>query len=316
MISDYEDCLRDRENATSQEEIDGINKKIEKILKTEDVYMIRPDFTKSLKSQPKKKRRKYENEEQKELNRQKQKAYTQEQKALKEKIYRKLQSPMDILKEVIFEHLEKSPRTKFIPLFTDILVPIPKGTKADYNRIEKVKEVCIDAKKKMDCKQSEYDSGRICFDEMHEEKKNIQKDVINDLKNRKITAIEINKLIRSVYNEYPEKNRHGRVIRLSNGKPKMADARDQNIIKHEAGGWMLQWLYSAHKDEFLKAIKHNKGDVSYVRKYEPCKKVTNKITNLKDIGTLINPESEIVTWDGEEYEIVTRLHEKRNKGVV
>ena len=238
------------------------------------MYMVRPDFTKNLKSQPKKKKRKYENEEQKELHRQKQKAFAQEQKAIKEKVYKKLQSPMDLLKEVIYdpEHLKRSPRTNYIERFTDILAPIPKGAKADYNRIEKIKEVCIEAKKKMDCKQNEYDMGRICFDEMWEEKKNIQKDVINNLKDRKVTSLEINKLIRDVYDGHPELNRSGRVVKLSNGKPKMTDARDQNLVKSETGGWMLQWLYSAHKDEFLKAVKHNKGDVSYVRRYEPDKK--------------------------------------------
>lgn len=314
QIADYEDCLKDREKATTQEALDVINKKIDKILKTEDVYMIRPDFTKDLKSQPKKKKRKkYENEEQRELHRQKQKAYALEQKALKEKVYRKLQSPMDLLKEVVYEHLERSPRTDYILWFTDILAPIPKGAKADYYRIEKIKEVCIEAKKKMDCKQSEYEMGRICFDEMWEEKKNIQSDVINDLKSRKVTALEINKLIRDVYNEHPEQNEHGRVIRLKNGKPKMTDARDQNLVNSESGGWMLQWMYAAHRDEFLKAIKRNKGEVSYVRRYQPEKNCTSnkisKVSSLKDIGKLIKTENVIVSWDGEEYEIFTRKAE-------
>lgn len=305
-IADYEDCIKDREKATTQEEIDEINKKIDKILKTEDVYMVRPDFTKNLKSQPKKKKRKkYENEEQKELKRQKQITYAQEQKTIKEKIYKKLQSPMDILKEVIIENLKRAPRTNYIPLFTDILTPIPKGAKADYYRIEKIKEVCIEAKKKIDCKQSEYDSGKISFDEMTEEKRNIQMDVINDLKGRKVTVIEINKLIRDVYDEHPEKNKHGRVIRLNNGKPKMVDGRDQSIVKYEAGGWMLQWLYSAHRDEFLKAVKQNKGETTYVRRYDPEKNViSKKITNLKDIRELIDLKNEIVTLDGVQYEIV------------
>ena len=172
------------------------------------------------------------------------------------------------------------------------------------NKPEKVKEVCIEAKKKMDWKQCEYDMGRISFDEMLEEKKNIQKDVINDLKSRNVTVLEINKLIRDTYDEHPEKNKHGRVIRLNNGKPKMVDGRDKELIKSEAGGWMLQWLYSAHKDEFLKAVRQNKGDVSYVRKYVPCKNGTNKVSNLKDIGKLVNPENEIVMFNGVEYEIV------------
>lgn len=242
------------------------------------------------------------------MNCQKQIAYAQEQKALKEKIYRKLQSPMDLLKEVVYDpgHLKRSPRTNYIDRFTDILAPIPKGSKADYNRIEKIKEICIEAKKRMDYKQREYDMGRISFDEMWEEKKNIQKDIINDLKGRKVTSLEICKLIRDVYDEHPELNKHGRVIRLKNGKTKMADARDQNLVKSEAGGWMLQWLYTAHKDEFLKAVRRNKGDVSYVRKYEPEKNIKNKVKNLKDIGRLMEPENEIVTWDGERYEIVTR----------
>lgn len=307
-IADYEDCLKDMEKAENQEEIDEINKKIEKILKVEDVYMIRPEFTKNLKSKPKKKRRKkQESDEQRELNRQKQIVYTQGEKVLKEKIYRKLESPMDLLKEVIFEHLVRSPRTKYIDWFTDILAPIPKGAKADYNRIEKIKEICIETKRKMDYKQNEYDMGRISFDEMTEEKKNIQKDVVNDLKGRKVTALEINKLIRDVYDEHPELNKHGRVIRLNNRKPKMVDARDQKLIKNEAGGWMLQWLYTAHRDEFLKAVKKSKGDVSYVRKYEPDKKGTSsKVSDLKDIRKLMEPKNEVVTWDGTEYEIVAR----------
>ena len=311
MVADYEDCLKDREKTATQEEVNEINKKIKKILMKEDVYMIRPDFTKDLKSQPKKtKRKKYEKEEQRELHRQKQKAYALEQKTLKEKLYKRLVSPMDLLKEVVYEHLERSPRTNYIDRFTDILAPIPQGVKMDYYRVEKIKEICLEAKKRMDCKQSEYDVGRISFDEMAEEKKAIQNDIINNLKNRKVTALEINKLIRDVYDEHPELNKHGRVIKLKNGKPKMTDARDQNLVKHESGGWMLQWLYSAHKDEFLKAIKQNKGEVSYVRRYNPDKNCTGgnkryRVSSLKDIGKLVSKENEIVTWDGVEYEIVT-----------
>ena len=298
-IVDYEDCLKDREKATSQKEINEINKKIDKILKTEDVYMVRPDFTKNLKSQPKKKKRKrYRNEEEKEL-------YKKEQKKLKEKIYRKLESPMDLMREVIYGHLVRSPKTNYIERFTDILAPIPKKAKADYNRIDKIKEVCIEAKKRMDHQQNEYDNGKISFDEMWEEKKNIQKDVVNDLQGRKVTSLEINKLVRDVYDEHPELNRHGRVIRLSNGKLKMTDARDQDLIENEVGGWMLQWLYSSHKDEFIKAIKRNKGEVSYVKKHESDKEdISNKAFSLKDIWKSMEQESEVVTWDGTEYEIV------------
>ena len=145
-------------------------------------------------------------------------------------------------------------------------------------------------------------------------KRKLFRDVINNLKDRKVTILEINKLIRDVYDEHPELNKHGRVIKLKNGKPKITDARDQNLVKHEAGGWMLQWLYSAHKDEFLKAIKQNKGEVSYVRRYYPDKNCTGgnkryRVSSLKDIGKLVKQENEIVTLDGLEYEIVTRKAE-------
>ena len=151
-IKEYERLLEKRDNATTQEELDEINKEIEDVLMVSKEYMIRPDFTKNLKSQPKKKKRKkYESEEQKELNRQKQIAYAQEQKALKEKIYRKMESPMDILSRIIRENIVRAPRTTYLPCFVDVLKPIPSGKKADYNRINAIKSLCLDTKKKINC---------------------------------------------------------------------------------------------------------------------------------------------------------------------
>lgn len=263
-IKQYNLLMEKKNNVTNQDEI---NSEINKILMVNKEYMIRPQFTKKLKSQPKNKRHiKYENEEEKQKQKQKQIAYVQEIQKLDEKMYRKLQSPMDILGEIIDENIKRCPRTKYIENFTDILVPLPKNKKADYNRIQKIKEECIKAKKKMDCKQSEYDKGNISFEELHEEKKTIQKDIVNNLKSRKITMLDIHKLIREVYNLHPEKNKHGQIIK-ANGKVKMKDDRDEELIKNRAGGWLLQWLYLSHKDEFMKTIKR-KETVSYIRKYE------------------------------------------------
>lgn len=308
-IKEYELLVEKRNNATTQEELDEINKAIDEVLMVSKEYMIRPDFTKSLKSQPKKKKRKkYENEEQKELHRQKQIAYAQEQKALKEKIYRKMESPMDILSEIINEKIVRSPRTKYISCFVDVLKPIPSGVKADYNRVNAIKALCLEANSKINSVRGRYRDAKLSYDEMYEEINTIEKDTINNLKEREITPYDINVLIRKVYDIRPKKDAHGKVIKDEKGKYIYVDKRDQELIDAKVGGLLLKFVYAAHKDEFLKAIKEDgKGTVSYVRRYEPDKNATsNKVSSLKDIGKLLKKDHKIFTVDGVEYEICTR----------
>ena len=309
-IKEYERLVKKRDDATTQEELDEINKEIDDVLMVSKEYMIRPNFTKNLKSKPKKKKRKkYESGEQKELKRQKQILYAQEQKALKEKIYRKLVSPMDILSEIISVKIVRSPRTIYLPCFIDILKPIPSGKKADYNRINAIKKLVIETNSKINCARAEYRKGRLSYDEMYDEINAIENDAISNIKERELTAYDINVLIRKVYDIRPKRDsHHGKIIRDEKGKYIYVDKRDQDIIKAKAGGLLLRYLYAAHKDDFLKAIKESgKGTVSYVQKYDPMKNCTsNKVSSLKDIGKLVRKENEIVKWDGEEYEIVTR----------
>lgn len=308
-IKEYERLVEKRNNAITQEELDEINKAIDEVLMVSKEYMIRPDFTKSLKSQPKKKKRKkYENEEQKELHRQKQIAYAQEQKALKEKIYRKMESPMDILSQIIRENIVRAPRTTYLPCFVDVLKPIPSGEKADYNRINAIKSLCLDTKKKINCIRDKYRDGRLSYDEMYEEINAIEKDVINNIQEREVTAYDINVLIRKVYDKRPKKDAHGKEIKDEKGKYIYVDKRDQDLINAKAGGLLLKYVYAAHKDEFLKAIKENgKDTVSYVQKYEPDKNGTsNKVSSLKDVGKLFKKDHKIFMVDGVEYEICTR----------
>lgn len=313
-IKEYERLVEKRNNATTEKELEEINAEINDVLMVSKDYMIHPYFTKNLlKSQPKKKKRKkYENEEQKELHHQKQKAYVQEQKALREVIYRKMESPMDILSQIISEKIVRSPRTTYLPCFVDVLKPIPSGIKADYNRINAIKKLCLEANSKINCVRGKYREGSLSYDEMYEEINIIEKDVINNIKEREITPSDINVLIRKVYDKRPKRDpHHGKIIRDEKGKYIYVDKRDQDIIKAKAGGLLLRYLYAAHKDVFLQTIKESgKGTISYVRRYEPGKNCTsNKVSSLKDIGKLIKPENEIVIWDGVEYEIVTRKAE-------
>lgn len=308
-IKEYERLLEKRDNATTQEELDEINKEIDDVLMVSKEYMIRPDFTKNLKSQPKKKKRKkYESEEQKELNRQKQIAYAQEQKALKEKIYRKMESPMDILSQIIRENIVRAPRITPLPCFVDVLKPIPSGKKADYNRINAIKSLCLDTKKKINCIRGKYRDGRLSYDEMYEEINAIEKHVINNIQEREVTVYDINVLIRKVYDKRPKKDAHGKEIKDEKGKYIYVDKRDQDLINAKAGGLLLKYVYAAHKDEFLKAIKENgKGTVSYVQKYEPDKNgISNRVSSLKDVGKLFKKDHKIFMVDGVEYEICTR----------
>lgn len=308
-IKEYERLIEKRNNATTEKELEEINAAINEVLMVSKDYMIRPDFTKNLKSQPKKKkRRKYENEEQKELHRQKQIVYAQEQKALKEKIYRKMESPMDILSQIISEKIVRSPRTTYIPCFVDILKPIPSGVKADYNRINAIKTLCLETNNKINSARGKYKDGKLSYDEMYDEINAIEKDVINNIKEREITPYDINVLIRKVYDIRPKKDAHGKVIKDEKGKYIYMDKRDKELIDAKVGGLLLRYIYAAHKDEFLKAIKENgKGTVSYVRKYELDKNNTsNKVSSLKDVGKLFENDNEIFIVDGVKYEICTK----------
>lgn len=313
-IKAYEEYVRRRDEETNTEMIEAINAEIDRLLKTTDTYMIRPDFTKDLKTAPKQKAKykKNETEDEKVMNRKKRIAYAQEQKALKEKIYRELESPMDILKSLIKEKSVRCDRTNYLSSFVEILKPIPKGTKADYNRIEAIKKVCYDAKKQIDCVQCEYKANRKTFDEMYEEKENIKKDVINNIKSREVTEWDIHKLIRDVYDIRPKKDKHGKIIIDKNGKPEMIDKTDKELIKAELGGLLLQWVYAAHTDKFLNTIRESgHGTISYVKKYEPTQEVNIRVNSLKDLGKLIN-EREIYELDGEKY-IIEQCHPKRKK---
>lgn len=141
-INKYKRLVQIRNEATTEEEIQKLTKEIDNLFLKDnpDQFMVRPQFTKGLKSVPKKKKKRFVNEEEKELHRQKQILLAQERKALEEKIYIPLECTMDKLATVIKDHLERAERTKMIT-FVDILNPIPKGTKADYNRIEALKKI-------------------------------------------------------------------------------------------------------------------------------------------------------------------------------
>ena len=135
--------------------------------------------------------------------------------------------------------------------------PIPSGKKADYNRINAIKSLCLETKKKINRIRDKYRDGKLSYDEMYEEINAIEKDVINNIQEREVTVYDINVLIRKVYDKRPKKDAHGKEIKDEKGKYVYVDKRDQDLINAKAGGLLLKYVYAAHKDEFLKAIKEN-----------------------------------------------------------
>lgn len=318
-IKDYEELVKRRNGAKDQAMIDTINQEIDKLLKTTDTYYTRPKFTDGLKSKPKKKKKHFENEEERLLFIEKQRDYASEQKALKEKIYKHFESPMDNLAEVIKDNLDRADRTDYIT-FVEIMKPIPKGKKADYNRIKQIKEICLDGLEEMHKIQGRFDSHNISFDEMYEEKKNTQKNIIQKLQEgtrgekRNVTAWDIHKLIRDVYDTHPQRDKHGKIVKGEDGKPIILDKRDPELINAKAGGLLLQWVYTAFPDEFIEAIRHNEGKTSYVVEVESetSSKKEKSVNNLKDLGKLMDDEP-IYELDGHYYKI--RYKRKRNKNI-
>lgn len=312
-IKDYEKYVKRRNEAKDQATIDEINAEIDKLLKTTDTYYVRPKFTDGLKSKPKKKRKHFENEEERLLHIEKQREYAAEQKALKEKIYRHLESPMDNLAEVIKDNLDRANRTDYIT-FVEIMKPIPKGVKADYNRIKQIKDICLAGMKELHNIQSRFDSNNISFDEMYEEKKNTEKDIIKELQEgtrgekRNVTAWDIHKLIRDVYDTHPQRDKHGKIVKGEDGKPVILDKRDKELIDARVGGMLLQWVYAAFPDEFIEAIRENEGKTSYVIEIKPENETSFKkeksVNNLKNLGQLFNNDDEqIYELDGKKYKI-------------
>lgn len=294
-VEKYQEHVQLRNNATTQEEIDECTKTINKILMKEDTHIVRPNFTKGLKSKPKKKKRHFGNEAEMELYRQKQILASQEHRELEEKIYLPLDCTMDRLATVIRDHLNRADRTKFIT-FVDVLQRISKGTKADYNRIEAIKKIGIEGNNELNRIYSKYADGSITYDEMYERRQNTIQNILNKIRysdmdrliERKITTWDIQKLIRDVYDIHPRKDKHGRFVRKEDtGKIVMDDKRDKRLIgdkkKQCVGQKLLQWIYEVYPEEFMATIRQNKSEVTYLEEVTSGSESSDDDTEIHEL---------------------------------
>nr|UVX58817.1 MAG: hypothetical protein [Bacteriophage sp.] len=276
--------------------------------------MVRPLFTKGLKSKPKKKKKHFPDEESQKLYQEKQILAAQERKELEEKIYIPLECTMDKLAKVIKGHLERAERTKLIT-FTEILNPIPKGFKADYNRITAVENIAIEWNNRLNQLYAKYRDGDISGEEMFQQKQNTIQNAINAIKyvdddckiKREVTAWDVHKMIRDVYDIHSEKDNHGKIKRVD-GKVVMVDKRNKKLIgdkkKQCVGQKLLQWVYEAFPEEFMEVFKHNVGYVSYLEEVKESD--SSSIQNMKDLKKWLDTR-EVFDLYGKKYRIGKKI---------
>ena len=271
-IQEYEALCEKRDKSHDEDEIKKCNDEIDNLLKIADKHYIRPKWTVNIKAKDTKRRTKASDSEN--LKKQ-QAAYKEEQKILKEKVYHKLENPMDMLAEIIKKDVIRRDYTKTIPIIEILNKSKIKGQKPDMYRVNSIKKICLEGKRKLDKIQSDFDSKKISFDDMYDEKQKIQSEIIQDIKYtdqartrpRLIDIKEIHKLICMAYDIRPRKDKHGKYV-FEHGKQIFDDKRDSDIVAAKISGNLLQWVYMAFPDVFLSAIKENKGKVSHIKEIE------------------------------------------------
>ena len=214
------------EKAETEEEKAILNKSIEEELMVERNIRMKPNFTKNLKSKNRKKTSRNKDE------------------------YVKLESPMDHLSSIIDKDVKRAKRTKILSL-GDILEPVC-NEKVDYNRVKRIIEIALKGKSKLGENQKEYNNKKKNLEKFVEKRENIIEQTIEDMKiergkPRVITKSDINKLLHDAYDIRKDK-----------------DKRNPKLVENKAGGLMIQWLYKAFPEEFISAIRENKGTVTQV----------------------------------------------------
>ena len=72
---------------------------------------------------------------------------------------------------------------------------------------------------------------------------------------------------------FEQKNSKGNPIKDKDGKIVWVDKRDIDLIDARVGSLLLQWVYTAFPNEFIGAIRENKGETSYIVEVESHQKL-------------------------------------------
>lgn len=185
--------------------------------------------------------------------------YNQREKYLIEKMYLPFNTPMDIISMVLDEKVIKAKSTPTICI-NEILNYIPSGDKADYNRIHNIINRAISYGKELNDIQNRYGNNEITGEGMYEQKKAVEIKAIEEYSNIDLSANDVIILLKKVYEVRDRKDTNGKIV-----KKKGIDKRDKSLLESKMGSRMLQWVFMAHKDIFLSAIKESGiGTISHL----------------------------------------------------
>lgn len=244
-----------REEATTEELIDEINAEIDELITTFDKGFVRPQFTKKLQGN---------------LRGKKQKSESVEEKALMQKIYRQIDCPMDRLNQIICENLERARRSDSISI--DNILNDYSGKKYDANRVNAIKQEALKGKAELDKLQAKNKNQmEYSYEEFMEERQALIENIIDNIKysknnhkERNINEADIVKLINMVYGMRPIRDKNGHEIKNADGSIKMGFTTDRDLKNNQCGMLMLQWVFQAFPETFMKVFNGSKSTVSTV----------------------------------------------------
>lgn len=185
-----------------------------------------------------------------------------DEKELSKRMFITFDTPMDIIKKVLDKNIKRTANSISPIPITNILKPIKSGEKADYNRTKNIIKSAIEYGKELNEIQNRYGSNTIGTEQLYSEKLVVESKAIEEYSKIRLTANDIIVLLRKVYEVRDKYDTNGKLIK-KNG----IDQRDKTLLESRMGSRMLQWLYQAHEEIFLSAIKEGgKGTISSVLK--------------------------------------------------
>lgn len=229
----------------------------------EKTYYKIPTFMKLNTTSQKKKVRSNATDEEK----QRIKEHNQKVKELESLLYYDFVCPMNMVRTALDELITKADDVPD----KQILEILNRHTtqKADKRKMDKVVELAIEYSTQIYLLGKEYKKNGKNGEQYYEGKIALEKQAIEDISKISLSVKDIVQLICKVYDVRDKKDTNGKIIK-ENG----IDNREKRLADYKAGNRMLQWVYKAHEDTFIKAIKTSScGTVSNIREvsfdYEP-----------------------------------------------
>lgn len=210
------------------------------------------------------------------------------------RVYYKLDAPMDILGTLVDSEIEPATRVDTMQI-CEILLDV-KYDNVDSNRVRCIRDESIKAKKLINELYAKQKEGKMSWEEVYKQKVTIENAVVKILCGYKVTVEDISRLIRDVYDfQYKLDDKDVRIKDDNGNYTLIKDKRDPLIIQHKVGSSMLQWLYDAHGEIFIQAIKSNKGSSTHV-----IEDAEGEFINLGVRYSIIDESGNVISYNKKE----------------